>query len=116
MKGAFWQFLAEFFQIPLRETPLALIGLILIAFGLLVAVLNWGLLRAQQNLMRQNINRNISMVFLLGFALPIGCLLIAPLRIHALWVWIFDPASLWLVGSSPAMFREWLSERNLKND
>ena len=100
MKGPFWQFLAEIFGIPLRETPLALIGLIFIAFGLLAAVLNWGYWRMNRDLQRRQIDRHVSMVFLVGFALPIGCLLIAPLRIHALWVWILDPASLYLVTMS----------------
>lgn len=103
--------LAEFFHIPIRQAPLASIGIVLIAFGLAIALLNWWILWTQRDLEKKKIDRNVSMVFLFGFSLPIGCLLIAPLRWHALWVWIIDPASLYLVVSLPLMLWEECEQR-----
>lgn len=83
------------------------IGGFLIALGLLTALLNWGIWRAQKRLERAGSTRHISMLCLIGFALPLGCLFFSMLRFHALWVWLLDPASVWLVLSLPL----WLWQR-----
>lgn len=77
------------------------IGGFLIALGLLTALLNWGIWRAQKRLEREGSTRHISMVALIGFALPLGCLFFPLLRVHALWVWLLDPFSAMLVLSLP---------------
>jgi len=77
------------------------IGGLFIALGLATACLNWVILRVQKQLEREGSKRHISMIFLVGFALPIGCLFFAPLRWCTLWVWLLDLPSVYLVLSVP---------------
>jgi len=55
---------------------------------------------------RRGIDRHVSMVGCLGLLLPLGCLLIAPLRWHALWLVWLDPCFVYLLRSIPEMIKD----------
>lgn len=78
-----------------------LIGGLLITLGFFVAWMNWNIVRHQIRFARGEVDRNSSMAPFIGLALPLGCLLFSSLRVHALWVWLLDPFSAWLVLSVP---------------
>jgi len=74
-------------------------GVGFVAIGLFFAFFNWIFLLMNLKLRREKANRHVSMIYVFGVLMPIGCLIVEPLRPHALWIWLIDPASTFLVCS-----------------
>ena len=85
----------------LTELFFHVVGGLLIMIGCFGAWMNWKIVRQQIRFSRGEVERNSSMAPFIGFALPLGCLFFASLRVHFLWTWLLDPFSAWIILSGP---------------
>jgi hypothetical protein len=76
---------------------LEIFGCGLMAIGGLCCYCNWVVFFMNKSNQRRGIERHVSMVGCLGLCLPLGCLLIPPLRWHSLWVAWLDPFFFFLI-------------------
>ncbi len=97
--------LAHLLGCTTREAAGFIVACPLWLFGAFLATMNWLILRFNSLEARKGSGKWSSMGASFGVPLLLGCLVFAPLRIHALWVWLLDPSAIVLVLAIPTFVR-----------